>query len=152
MAAIDLGRLAVTVPDVSAAISQALKEFQGRISKRSQSQIDVCVVQKTYRLVGVLAGVAQSAGGRFDEADVRDLPAGEAAKDQATVDRLAAEGVLIEKREDEVGPYYYFLEDSVPAYMWLLAEQARLADAQAASAGRPAPKSSAPSELKLKLQ
>ena len=55
------------------------------------------------------------------------------AKCKALVENLADSGMLIETDEDEFGPCYRFIEESVPAYLTLLAAQSRFFEAKGAS-------------------
>jgi Cdc6-like AAA superfamily ATPase len=142
--AVDDGRLAVTTDDVSAAIAEALSELRGRISKRSQIQIANSVNDKSQRTLGVLAGAAQSAGGQFNMDDIAAMAQSDevAAKCKALVESLADSGMLIEADEDEFGPCYRFIEESVPAYLSLLAAQSRFFEAKGAPA-KPTPSTTA---------
>ena len=56
------------------------------------------------------------------------------ARTHSLVKKLAAEGVLLERVEDEFGATYRFAEDSVPIYLWLLAAHARFGEDEKASA------------------
>lgn len=125
--AVDDGRLQVTADDISAAIAEALGELRGRISKRSQIQIANSVNDRSQKMLGVLAGAAQSAGGQFNIDDIAAIAGSDdlAAKCKVLVDNLADNGLLIEADEDEFGPCYRFIEESVPAYLSLLAAQSR---------------------------
>lgn len=133
--AIDDGRLAVTTDDISAAIAEALSELRGRISKRSQIQIANSVNDRSQKMLGVLAGAAQSAGGQFNMDDIAAMAENEAyaTKCKALVESLAESGMLIEADEDEFGPCYRFIEESVPAYLSLLAAQSRFFEAKGAA-------------------
>ena len=84
--------------------------------------------------LGAMAGAAQSSGGAFTLEDISALHAepGDIAGAKAAIDKLAADKVLIEARDDEFGRTYLFLDESVPSYLWLLAAQGRFFD----SAGR----------------
>ncbi|MDB5454166.1 MAG: hypothetical protein JWO33_2744, partial [Caulobacteraceae bacterium] len=121
--AIDDGRTVVTREDVAAGSAAALAELLGRISKRSQSQIAMCVQQGAHLLLGPLAGTAQLTGGVFDQSVLKSLwpDSDRAAKARSLVDRLATQNVLLQVQEDESGRRYRFVESSVPPYLWLLA-------------------------------
>jgi hypothetical protein len=126
--AIEKSRLDVTAADVAAAVARALNEQEGRISKRSQAQINSLIQDGAGVALGGLSNLAQSNGG---ELNVRDLgPAfpssAGTARTENLVRKLAAEGVLLERQESELGATtYHFAEESVPIYLWLLATQAR---------------------------
>jgi Cdc6-like AAA superfamily ATPase len=128
--AVDDGRTVVTADDVSAGISTALAELMGRISKRSQTQIAACIKDGAHRLLGPLAGAAQLSGGVFDTAMIKSLwrDADQAAKARALADKLAAQNMLLQVHEDEVGRRYRFLEASVPPYLWLYAARENFPD------------------------
>ncbi len=138
--AVDDGRMAVTTDDVSAAIAEALSELRGRISKRSQIQIASSVNARSQKMLGVLAGAAQSAGGQFNMDDIVAMAESEdyAAKCKTLVENLADSGMLIEADEDEFGPCYRFIEESVPSYLCLLAAQSRFFDAKGGATKNPA--------------
>ena len=55
------------------------------------------------------------------------MHAGQATVEAARllVDRLAASHVLFEAHDEELGRTYRFLEDTAPAYLWLLSVEAR---------------------------
>src|SRR5205085_6769144 len=121
--ALDEGRTVVTRDDVAAGSGLALAELLGRISKRSQSQISMCVQQGAHLLLGPLAGAAQLTGGVFDQSVLKSLwpDSDRAAKARSLVDRLATQNVLLQVQEDDSGRRYRFVESSVPPYLWLLA-------------------------------
>jgi hypothetical protein len=130
LAAVDKGRLKVTTDDVSVAVDQALVEFQGRISKHSQAQIEKVTKNGVRQILGMLAGASLFNGGRFDTGDIDVLypSAANAANCKDVIDDLAAKGMLLEVFEDEYGRGYRFLEESVPPYLWILAAQKRFHD------------------------
>jgi Cdc6-like AAA superfamily ATPase len=127
--AIDKSRLDVTSADVAAAVSKALAEQKGRISKRSQIQIAKSIQEGAMSVLGRLAHLAQVTGGAFSVDEIASAwpgPEG-VARTQSLVRQLALVGVLVES-QDEYGLTYRFAEDSVPTYLWLLAAQARHLD------------------------
>ena len=137
--AIEGARMTVTSQDVSTALAEALAELKGRISKRSQVQIAACVRDGSYKLLSGLSGAAQLGGGVFSLNDVASIwPAVEgAARYRSLVEKFVAEGMLIERHQDELGECYRFTEDSVPIYLWLLAAQARLLEGDGAGSDAP---------------
>ncbi|MFN3514871.1 MAG: ATP-binding protein [Phenylobacterium sp.] len=142
--ALDDGRVTVTVEDVSAAIAEALGELRGRISKKSQVQIANSVNDQSQRFLGILAGAAQAAGGQFNLDDISALCQGEdVARCKALVEHLADSGLLIEADEDEFGPCYRFMEESVPSYLTLLSAQSRFFEAKTAAKPAPTPRAAA---------
>jgi hypothetical protein len=130
LSALDDGRTTVTAEDVSNGISIALTELLGRISKRSQAQLSLCIQEGAHRFLGPLSGAAQPLGGQFDINVIHDLwpEADRAAKAQGLVDGLAAQNVILQAEHDENGRRYRFLEDSVPAYLWLFAARENSAE------------------------
>ena len=130
LAAVDKGRLKVTREDVSVAVQQAIAEFQGRISRHSQNQIDKVTKSGVSQILGMLAGASLFNSGRFDSSDIDALypNAASAANCRDVIDDLAAKGVLLETFEDEYGRAYRFVEESVPPYLWILAAQKRFED------------------------
>ena len=113
----------VGAEDVDAATRDVVDEFRGRILRHSQLQIEQQIRQGRLGALGALAGAAQSVGGWFTLDDV-DTPFADSESidtARAIVDRLVADHVLMESREDEFGRAYRFFEPSVPPYLWLLA-------------------------------
>ena len=135
LAAVDKGRLKVTTEDVALAVDQALAEFQGRISRHSQMQVDKVTKNGVRQILGMLAGSSMFNGGRFDANDI-DLLYPSAANSEncrAVIEDLAAKGVLISANEDEYGRAYRFQEEAVPPYLWILAAQKRFLEGQKAT-------------------
>ncbi len=128
--AIERSRLDVTSADVDAAIAKALVEQRARISRRSQIQIAGLIQEGARSVLGGLSNLAQLSAGAFSIDDLASaLPGPEGvARTHSLVNRLTAEGVLLERQEDEFGASYRFAEDSVPIYLWLLSAQARFRD------------------------
>lgn len=127
LVAINQGRATVHVGDVATANDEAVQEFRGRISRRTQIQIDDQVNKGQLALLGVLAGAAQTTGGPFIGEDLNPLHADRATVEAARllVDKLAAKQVLFHAQEEEFGRTYTFIEDTAPAYLWLLSVVAR---------------------------
>ena len=127
LVAINRGRTTVHAADVAAANDEAAQEFRGRISRRTQIQIDDQVRRGELASLGALAGAAQTTGGPFTCEDISVMHAGQSTVDAARllVDRLAASHVLFEAHDEEFGRTYKFLEDTAPAYLWLLSVEAR---------------------------
>lgn len=136
LTAVDAGRATVTDKDVANANAEAVNEARGRISRRSQVQIDQRVEKGMLGALGVLAGAAQMTGGLFSSDDLSELHADpiDISGARTLLDRLAREDVLIESVEDEFGRRYRFAEESVPTYLWLLAALERGSAARAPKA------------------
>jgi Cdc6-like AAA superfamily ATPase len=138
LAALDRSRTTVTSDDVSVGIDRALDELKGRISKLSQLQIDQGVSEGMRNILGLLAGAALFAGGRFSAGDIDALytnPA-DAAKCKGLIANLAGHKVLVEAN-DQLGKGYRFLEGSVPAFLWITVARKRFLKTQKPS-GAPA--------------
>lgn len=122
LTAIEQGGMAVTNVEVAKAIDDALGEFKGRISKRSQLQIAECA-GRPMNMLGRLAGAVESVGGEFTMDDVSTLFHGseQILRCKNLIETLSSDGVLLEAFDDEYGRRYRFREESVPAYLRLLA-------------------------------
>jgi hypothetical protein len=133
--AIEQGRMTVKVPDVTAAVSEALQEFESRTAKRSRVHIAACLRDIPLDAMSTLASAAQSTGGRFnlDDIGVVSANAEEQAKTRALAESLVAKRLLLEADEDDDGRFYRFVDESVPPYLRLMAAQARLSGPQAAA-------------------
>ena len=127
--AIDAGRDTVEAADVVAAKSEAVEEARGRITRRSQMQIDQRLQKGMLGALGVLASAAKTASAGFSLEDLDMLGADplDVSGAKALLERLTREDILIEAAEDEFGRTFHFKEDSVATYLWLLvAEQGAL--------------------------
>ncbi len=130
LAALEAHRLTVTADDVARAADWALVELKGRVSRRGQLQIQDAMSHAALAPLGALAAAALATGGAFNAEDVSRIPGSAAEHDTRLrlMQSLAAEAVLIQGAEDEYGRRYRFIEQSVPAYLWLLSERARDSD------------------------
>ena len=126
--AIDRGAATVTYDDVSAATQDALEVALGRISRRSQLQIQQKVQAGSLGALGALAGANQWTAGPFglDDINARHADPSTIAAARTLLARLAPDDILIETLEDEFGKTYQFREGTVPIYLWLLASQNRI--------------------------
>jgi Cdc6-like AAA superfamily ATPase len=126
LVALDHGRVTIGVDDVAQALAEVVEEFRGRISRRSQAQIEACAARGMLPVLGALGGAAQTVGGWFTTADFGPIHADAAtlADARKMLERLADQHLLVEARQDELGRSYHFLEESVPVYLWLLAGNA----------------------------
>jgi hypothetical protein len=123
LVALDHGRMDVLVEDIATATEEAVDEFRGRISRRSQMQITDLVAAGNLGVLGALAGAAQSTGGWFTVEDISALFAETDAIGgaRAAAEWLANQHLLIESGNDGFGSAYRFIEPTVPVYLWLLA-------------------------------
>lgn len=129
LAALSNGREIVRDKDVSEALSQAIAEVHGRLTRRAQFQVRALLRDDKHNLLGPLAGYAQFAGGTFDDEDIAYAYPGPVAAERcrALVKRLVSEHSLIEVVTDEFGSRYRFLDENVAPYLWF--SSARLAQA-----------------------
>ena len=132
LVAVDDSRLTVNAEDVATATEDAVEEFKGRISRRSQLQIDDLVKRGHLGVLGALAGAAQSTGGWFNVDDMTAVHADASSigDAKATIEKLAQDHLLIEVGDDGFGQGYRFLEATVPVYLWLLAARGAYFDHQ----------------------
>jgi Cdc6-like AAA superfamily ATPase len=123
LVALDHGRLDVQAGDIATATEEAVSEFRGRISRRSQLQISELVAAGHLAVLGALAGAAQSTGGWFTVEDISALYAdtGAIAAAKSTAEWLGEQHLLIEMGDDGFGKAFRFIEATVPVYLWLLA-------------------------------
>jgi Cdc6-like AAA superfamily ATPase len=121
LVAIDRGRVVVDDQDVNAATAEVVEEFRGRVSRRSLAQIDTVARDGMLPGLGAIAGAAQTFGGWFVESDVGAQHGDSAARGQvgALLERLTRDRQLIESRPEDANVAYHFVEESVPAYLWL---------------------------------
>jgi len=143
--AIEQGRMTVKTDDVSAAVSEAIQEFESRTAKRSRLQIAACLHDTSLENLGVLARAAQAAGGRFNLDDVGVIAAAnpvELKACRALVESLVSKRMLLDAGEDDDGPYFNFIDESVPPYLRLLAAQAQLGAGKAPVAAVAEPRAS----------
>jgi hypothetical protein len=134
LSAIERESLTVTVDDTLTALAEALSELEGRMTRRAQIKIEAALRDGSGWVLGQLAGVAQHCGGEFTAEDVGVAKGGVSGmRIQSFVDALAEEGVLFSLRQDEFGSRYRFVEETVPAYLWLKAAQTRSVMADAAA-------------------
>ena len=126
--AIDRGADTVTYEDVASATDDALEVALGRISRRSQLQLQQSVQAGSLGSLGAVSGAAQWTGGAFglDDISARHADPSTIASARAFLSRLAPDDLLIETLEDEFGKTYRFREETVPVYLWLLASQKRV--------------------------
>jgi hypothetical protein len=127
LAALSNARDVVRREDVLEALSQAIAEVHGRLSRRSQFQLRGLLRDDKHNMLGPLAGHAQFSAGAFSDEDITHTYPGLVAAERcrALVNRLASERCLIEAVTDEFGSHYRFLDDNVAPYLWF--SSARLA-------------------------
>ncbi len=126
MAALERRSLSVTGADVHAAVGEALAEMKGRAHRRTLIEIARCERDGSHLVLGRLSGLAQVGNGGFSKAGIDALFPANAGRAREIVDRLAADGVLIEAHDDEFGNQYRFPDQNILPYLWLLAAQARM--------------------------
>jgi hypothetical protein len=126
MAALGRSSLTVTGADVHTAVAEALAEMKGRAHRRTLIEISKCERDGSHLFLGRLSGLAQVGNGGFSNAGINALFPGRAARVRELVERLAADGVLVEAHEDEFGNQFRFPDQNILPYLWLLAAQARM--------------------------
>jgi CheY-like chemotaxis protein len=129
LSALNEGRTNVTYADVQVAIEDVLSELNAQMSVASRTHLRALKRANGHLVLGRLAGHATMSHGAFDlEAVDAIFP----EKDNAALCRriladMATDRSLIETFEDDTGQHYRFVDANVPQYLWLLAEQGRLA-------------------------
>lgn len=127
LAAIDSHRRHVVAADVSNGVAEALAELMDRMSKRTQVQIGEVLRRGAHKALAQVSRHAMLAGGRFSRQDLHSLhPPADATRCEALAESLARDGFLIEASDDEFGRRYSFLEESIPAYLWLVVAQEQI--------------------------
>jgi hypothetical protein len=126
MVALGRNSLTVSVADVHAAVAEALAEMKGRAHRRTLIEISKCERDGSHLFLGSLSGLAQVGNGGFSSAGINALFPDKAARVREMVERLAADGVLVEAHEDEFGNQFRFPDQNILPYLWLLAAQARM--------------------------
>ena len=130
LVAIDDARTTIRAGDVAVATEEAVDEFRGRISRRSQLQIASLVDEGKLAVLGAMAGAAQSTGGWFTVEDITSLhaEASAIADARSMAERLAEDQILIEVGDDGYGRGFRFIEPTVPVYLWLLSAKGQFFD------------------------
>jgi hypothetical protein len=114
LVAVDQNRLNVVAEHVDVGTHEAVEELRGRISPRSQMQVAEATRLVTLNSVATLAEAALNTSGWFG------VDGGQA---RVAADRLAAQHLLLETRDDGVERTYRFIDPNAPIYIWLLAVQ-----------------------------
>jgi AAA domain len=114
LVAADQNRLTVSAEDVDVGTHEAVEELRGRISPRSQLQVGDATRMVPLTAVAALAEAALNTSGWFGV---------DARQGRVAADRLAAQNLLLEVRDDGVDRAYRFADPNVPIYIWLLAVQ-----------------------------
>jgi hypothetical protein len=117
LVAVDQNRLSVSAEHVDVGTHEAAEELQNRISPRSQMQVAEAIRLSSLSSVAALAEAALNTSGWFA------VGSGQA---RAAADRLAAQHILLEARDDGLERSYRFTDPNTPIYIWLLAVQGTL--------------------------
>ena len=139
LATIERGRTNVTGADVVEACREAVAEFRGRVSKRSQLKLVAVTRDYPNRRLAALAQAAPLHGGSFELADLVALAPSETVGSlKALLDELVETALLAETADDDFGRRFRFREESVQTYLWLLValeqlKASRLAGARASA-------------------
>ncbi len=128
LAAISDQRLNVTRADVPYAISDALNEIKGRLSKRLRAGVANFVRDGSFAVLGPLASAAQRSegvvlvdeiGSIFSEPDL-------VAQAHRELEKLKAQGVVSVHEDPKEGQYFRFVDPNALAYLWLLTAERQL--------------------------
>jgi hypothetical protein len=143
LAALTRGSREVTSNDVRTAISQALSDMKGRVSRRALGEIARHARDGLVGVLGPLSGLAQLHGGGFGQSDITEHftanpapDAPDAATARRMVEALAESGVLIEPHTDDFGNEYRFTDQNISPFLWLLSAEARFGAPTAPRRGR----------------
>ena len=118
-AALDQGRSTILPVDVSSAVDRAVLEFQSRIGKPVQAHVRRLLEQGHNEALAMAARAALSTDGAFTLAELETVNGIDAKKAQALVTLLIAESLLSVGEDDDVGRRFSFIEESMPAYLWI---------------------------------
>lgn len=119
--ALDHNRPIVVADDVAHAIDQSLVELHDRIPGAAQALVDRLLEQGLGDQLSTIAGAALGTGGVFGAQDLEEAAgrSGEAARCKRLAEQLATEDVILQIREEPQGRRYAFIEEGLPAYIWL---------------------------------
>jgi hypothetical protein len=138
LSALDEQRTKVSTADVLSAIVNAAQEFRGRMSGRARSQLKFFDGPEKTALLGSVAGTSLLSNGSFRMEDfwVAGTGAERSREYETIIAELVRQGLMVETNLED-GRVYRFSEDGIPAYLWLLAAEARLRAAERAASPKP---------------
>lgn len=131
LCALDEQRTRVSSADVLHAIVNSAQEFRGRMSGRARAQLKFFDAADKTALLGSVAGTSLLSNGSFRIEDLWVAGTGaERSREYETIlGDLVRQGLMLETVLEE-GRVYRFSEDGIPAYLWLLAAEAKLRAAE----------------------
>jgi Cdc6-like AAA superfamily ATPase len=133
LSAINDQRLNVTLADVPQAMSDALNEISGRLSKRLRGSIATFVRESSFAILGPLASSAQRSEGSISVDDLISIFGDPdlAAQSLRELEKLKAQGIVTASEDIANGKSYRFVDPNALAYLWLLAAERQLLAEQA---------------------
>jgi type II secretory pathway predicted ATPase ExeA len=138
LAAIRRKSMSVEVPDALHALHVAGEEIASRLSRTAMRGIQVAQERAGADCLQLAAKLHILGSGEFDAADpeLADSARNGNGICLEGIQRLAADGLLIEARTDQFGTVYGFSDTIVPLYLWLVSStvEAERAHPEAAAA------------------
>jgi energy-coupling factor transporter ATP-binding protein EcfA2 len=129
LVAVGQNRFNVRAEDVRIGAREAVEELWGRIPGRTQMQVDQAVRLVTLGSMAAIAEASLNSSGWFSiGVIVSDGGAKAVEQTRAAADRLAAQHLLLETRDDGVERVYRFTDPGAPIHIWLLAVPEVLSD------------------------
>lgn len=125
-AALDAGRSTVSPTDVTIAVDRAILEFQGRIPTPAQAHVRRLFEQGREDALARTALAALAADGVFDVPDIEATNNVSPKMAQEAIDAMVAERLLNTAPGDGFSQRYAFIEDGLPALIWMIWAQRSL--------------------------
>ena len=115
------GRMEVSRDDVELAIVRGRDDVTSRLSPESLKETHFAGQREGYGCLDLAARTHIACGGEFTGEDLRALEATNHLRRGCaeSVERLAADGLLFELKEDRFGKTYAFRDSTVPLFLWL---------------------------------
>lgn len=129
LSSVDAERTQVTPTDVGAGVEQAASELYDRLPRRIQTQVDRLIERGGSRLLSVLADASLSSSGEFDDAAIGAATSAsvEAAQARRLAEELSASGELMRRDEKDGRKFYAFVEEGLPAFLWMMGAERKIA-------------------------
>lgn len=118
-AALDASRMSVVLSDVGWAVSTAVEEFESRVPKYVQLQVNRLMAGAGGEGVAQAARAALAHDGAFTRADLAAGADGSAARAEKIIETLTSEGLLRAVVVDGE-PSFTFVEEGLPTLIWML--------------------------------
>ena len=121
LTALAAGRVAVTAEDMPRAMAEVLDEITSRISKPMRQGLAARVRDGTPAILGRLASLAQTSGGRLTPEDIKAAfpEPGGGARALAEIEKLSAFNAVTAQEDRRLGRVFSFYDANVTAYLWL---------------------------------